>query len=64
MTCEVKIGLKNDAKSLTKKTVVHDEIVAAWDNSVIDGLLAEALQEFDDTPKKTLVSIRLIGDDE
>ena len=64
MPCEVKIGLKNGSKSLIKKTIINEHFSVSWNDPIIDGLLAEALREFDDTPKKTLVSIRLIGDDE
>ncbi len=64
MRCEIKIGLKNGSKSLIKKTIVSEHFAASWNDPIIDGLLAESLREFDDVPKKTLVMIKLIGNDE
>ena len=64
MTCEIKITLKNDAKNLTKKKIVDGSILADFIDPRIDALLDECQREFDDTVKKTVVTIRLIGDDE
>jgi hypothetical protein len=64
MPCEIRIGLKNSNKSLTKKTYITEDVTASLDNSIIDGLLGEAMQEFDEVPTKKSVMIRIVVDDD
>ncbi len=62
MACEVIIKLKNDQKSLTKKTMVYENIGADFSDSKIDLLLGLANKEFNDHPKRTDVTIKLFED--
>lgn len=64
MACEIKITLKNDEKSLTKKGYTSQQVTADFEDKTIDSMLADAMQEFDDEVKKKTVTIKLINDDE
>lgn len=60
MGCEVTIKINNGVQSLTQKTMVYDDINAAYDDSKIDELIAEATKKFGAEVKKLTVNIKLL----
>lgn len=62
MACEVTIKLSNDAKSLTKKSIISEEITASYNDLKIIDLVQKANAEFKDVAEKVKVTLKLIED--
>ncbi len=62
MACEVIIKLKNPDKSLVKKILVYENIVADFSDNKIQNLIAEVKSEFNEFAEKTTIMIKLIDD--
>ena len=60
MSIEVTVKMKNESKTMSKKTFLSKEnVIADYTDTEIDKLLHDAKKEFEDTPTKTTVTIKI-----
>lgn len=59
MVKEVKIRVKDDARSYTKKELVYEDMTAQEDDPILQRLINECLKEFGGEPTDVRVTIAM-----